>query len=322
VLAITIEPGALVGVRDVLDGERVQIERRLQLLELGGRRRVHSHPAEVTRTGRRPQRGEIRTLQGTFHPTSVAVDGTVHDHAAETRPPRLATMATVILVRHGRTTANTSGLLAGRTRGVALDDLGREQASAAGKRLRDVPLAALVTSPLERCRQTAKAIAAAQSPQPSTVIDRALNECDYGDWAGQPLKSLVKEKLWRVVQDHPSAAVFPGGESMRAMQDRAVTAVRMRDAELPPEATWAAVSHGDVIKSILADALGMHLDLFQRLHVDPASISIVSYHDSRPRVLAINSTAGDLGWLRPPKRKRRRTSDAAVGGGAGPGNAD
>jgi probable phosphomutase (TIGR03848 family) len=234
-------------------------------------------------------------------------------------------MATVILVRHGRTTANVSGVLAGRAAGVSLDDLGRTQATATGERLATVPLVAVVSSPLDRCKQTAAAIAGAQQGQPARVTDKGLTECDYGEWQGRALKTLAKEPLWKTVQTQPSAAVFPGGESMTAMQARAVAAVRRRDAALEeehgPGAVWVAVSHGDVIKSILADALGMHLDLFQRLHVDPASVSIVRYTATRPFVLASNTHAGDLAWLAPTKKRRARRAagdDAAVGGGAGP----
>ena len=235
-------------------------------------------------------------------------------------------MATVILVRHGRTTANTAGVLAGRARGVSLDDLGRTQAAAAGERLAAVPLTAVVSSPLERCKQTAAAIVAAQPSAPARLTDKGLTECDYGDWQGRELKTLAKEPLWKVVQTQPSAAVFPGGESMTAMQARAVAAVRRRDAALEaehgPGAVWVAVSHGDVIKSVLADALGMHLDLFQRLHVDPASVSIIRYTATRPFVLASNTHAGDLSWLVAPAKKAGRrkgaATDAAVGGGAGP----
>jgi probable phosphomutase (TIGR03848 family) len=228
-------------------------------------------------------------------------------------------MATVILLRHGRTTANTSGVLAGRTAGVGLDEVGRGQAAAAGRRLAGLRLDAVVTSPLERCRQTARHVVAAQAPAPETIVDRGLTECDYGDWTGRPLKTLGKEKLWRTVQVHPAAVAFPGGESMRGMQERMVAAVRRHDARLGPDAVWVAVSHGDLIKSALADALGLHLDLFQRIHVDPASMSVVRYDENRPTVLAVNTSAGDLDWLRPPaKGRRRRTADAPVGGGAGP----
>jgi probable phosphomutase (TIGR03848 family) len=235
-------------------------------------------------------------------------------------------MATVILVRHGRTTANASGTLAGRLPGVRLDDTGAAQADRTGDRLAAVPLAGVVTSPLERCKQTAKAIVKAHPGPPRLTTERGITECDYGDWAGRPIRELAKEKLWSLVQTQPSAAVFPNGEAMTAMQARAVAAVRRLDAafeaEHGPAAVWVAVSHGDVIKSVLADALGMHLDLFQRLHVDPASVSIVRYTASRPYVLASNTHSGDLSWLAPPPGKKRSrakdATDAVVGGGAGP----
>ncbi len=229
----------------------------------------------------------------------------------------------MILVRHGRTTANAAGTLAGRLKGVRLDDLGRTQAQATAERLGGVRLSAVVTSPLERCRETAAPIARLSGQK--AQVERGLVECDYGEWQGRPLKELAKERLWSTVQSHPSAASFPGGESMPAMMARAVEAVRRRDALVEAEhgagAVWVAVSHGDIIKSILADALGMHLDLFQRLAVDPASISVVRYTSARPYVLGMNTHAGELGWLTPPPRRRarRRTSeDAVVGGGAGP----
>ncbi|AWB91531.1 histidine phosphatase family protein [Aeromicrobium chenweiae] len=228
-------------------------------------------------------------------------------------------MATVILVRHGRTTANASGVLAGRTAGIRLDETGRTQAARTGERLAVVPVAGVVTSPLERCRQTARAILHHQADPPATVAERGITECDYGEWQGRKLSELAKEDLWKVVQGQPSAAVFPGGESLQAMQARSVAAIRRHDAafeaEHGPGAVWVAVSHGDIIKSILADALGMHLDLFQRINVNPASVSIVRYGAARPDVVATNTDAGDLSWLRaaPP------APDAQVGGGAGPG---
>ncbi len=238
-------------------------------------------------------------------------------------------MPTVILVRHGRSTANTAGVLAGRVPGVHLDETGVKQAVAVGERLAGVRLAAAVTSPLERCRETCKEITGRQATPLRASADKQLSECDYGEWQGRPLKDLAKEKLWRTVQGQPSAAAFPGGESMRAMQDRAVAAIRRHDARIAAEhgddAVWLAVSHGDVIKSILADALGTHLDLFQRIHVDPASVSVVRYTESRPFVLGTNTHGGDLAWLTPPKKATKRAArgratatDAMVGGGAGP----
>jgi probable phosphomutase (TIGR03848 family) len=226
-------------------------------------------------------------------------------------------MATVILVRHGRTTANATGLLAGRTPGVRLDEIGQNQATFTGSRLAAVPLAGVVSSPLERCRQTAQLILDQQTGSPTTPVEDDLTECDYGDWQGRTLTDLSEEKLWPVVQSQPSAVTFPNGESMATMQARSVAAIRRHDAafeaEHGPGAVWVAVSHGDIIKSILADAYGMHLDLFQRINVGPASVSIVRYGSSRPTVHATNTDAGDLSWL----AASAPAADAPVGGGAG-----
>lgn len=233
-------------------------------------------------------------------------------------------MATVLLVRHGLT-AMTGPVLAGHTPGVHLDERGRAQAEAMAARLVPVPLAAVVTSPLERCVETAQAVLGGRSLVSS--IEPRLAEVRYGDWTGKPLKDLAKQPMWRVVQAHPSAVVFPGaeGEALAGAQSRAVSAVREWDARIAasagPDAVWLACSHGDIIKAILADALGLHLDLFQRIVVDPCSVSVVRYTDTRPFVLRVNDTGGDVAALLPPKRRRRRkpAADAAVGGGAGPG---
>jgi probable phosphomutase (TIGR03848 family) len=230
-------------------------------------------------------------------------------------------VATVLLLRHGRTTANADGGLAGR-RPVELDETGRAQAAAVGERLNALPLAAVVTSPLIRCRQTLELAL----PDAKVVEEEGLIECGYGEWEGQPLKKLAKDPLWPVVQQHPSAAVFPGGEAMAAMAARAVEAVRRWDAQVTaehgPEAVWLACSHGDVIKAIVADALGVHLDLFQRIVADPASLTAISFTPTRPFLLRLNDTGGDLAGLVPPKRRRQRRarpadSDATVGGRAG-----
>ncbi len=234
-------------------------------------------------------------------------------------------MATVILARHGRTTANATGVLAGRSKGVHLDEQGVAQAKAAGERLAGLPLAAVVTSPLERCRETAKEINRLQAQPLKVATERGIIECDYGSWTGQELKTLAKEPMWRTVQAHPSAAVFPDGESMAEMSARAVQAIRRWDAAIEAEhgaeAVWVAVSHGDIIKAVLADALGIHLDSFQRLIADPASLSVIRYTPLRPFVVTTNSTAGDLAHLKPPakpkgrRRAKKLSSDAVVGGG-------
>ena len=236
----------------------------------------------------------------------------------------------MILVRHGRTSANADGVLAGRAHGVRLDDVGRGQAAAVAERLAVLPLARLVTSPLQRTVQTARAVAEAQATPVALVRDRGFVECGYGAWTGRSLKELAKEPLWRTVQTHPSAVTFPDGEAMADMMGRAVRAARRHDAEVTAEhgegAVWAVVSHGDVIKAVVADALGLHLDAFQRIVVAPASICVVRYTEQRPFVVQLNNTGGNLDGLRPPSRRGRRrsarrpasrhASDAPVGGGA------
>ncbi|GAA0584628.1 MSMEG_4193 family putative phosphomutase [Kribbella sandramycini] len=224
-------------------------------------------------------------------------------------------MPTVILVRHGRSSSNTSGTLAGRTPGVKLDETGVQQADAVAQRLAGLPLAAIVTSPLERCRQTAAAIAK-QHPGLRPATDRRLTECGYGDWTGQKIATLAKDPLWAVVQAHPSSVTFPNGESMRAMQQRGVDAIRAHNAALPDDAIWVAVSHGDVIKAIVADALGQHLDTFQRIVVDTASTTIITYTQTRPFLVRLNDTGSELASLipKPAAKGKKQSSDAVVGG--------
>lgn len=228
-------------------------------------------------------------------------------------------MPTLILVRHGRSTANTDGVLAGRTPGIALDERGAEQAAALPGRLAALPLAAAVRSPLQRCRETLEPLLAARPDLPLHVEDR-LNECDYGDWSGRKLAELGDDPLMTVVQQHPSAAAFPGGESMRAMQARAVEAVREWNARIEAEhgedALYVMCSHGDIIKSLVADALGLHLDLFQRVHADPCSVTAIRYTRLRPYLLRLGDT-GDLAGLAPREADAGPGQDAAVGGGAG-----
>ncbi|MFE2432676.1 histidine phosphatase family protein [Streptomyces sp. NPDC059373] len=231
-------------------------------------------------------------------------------------------MPTVILVRHGRSTANTDGVLAGWSPGVALDDSGRDQAGALAGRLAGVPLAAVVTSPLQRCRETVQPLLDIRPELPMYTDDR-IGECHYGDWTGRKLAELAGEPLWATVQRYPSGAVFPGegGESIRAMQARAVDAVRdwndRIEAEHGPDAVYALCSHGDIIKSVAADALGMHLDLFQRLAVDPCSVTAINYTPQRPFLLRLGDT-GDLSVLVPrEKPDAGAPGDAVVGGGTG-----
>jgi len=225
------------------------------------------------------------------------------------------------VVRHGLT-ASTGKALTGWLPGISLDSRGRQQAAALAASLADVPLAAMVSSPLERCQETAAIIGTWRTDQePAVQTDDRLGECRYGDWTGKSLRQLSHDPLWRVVQAHPSAVRFPGenGESMLAMQQRAVSAVRGWNARLGPDAVYLICSHGDVIKAILADALGMHLDMSQRIQVDPCSLSIIRYTTLRPFVLRMNDTSGDAAGLAGFGRKRSsvQETDAQIGGGAG-----
>ncbi|HEX4833886.1 MAG TPA: histidine phosphatase family protein [Trebonia sp.] len=229
-------------------------------------------------------------------------------------------MTTVLLVRHGLT-ASTGQVLTGWTPGIGLDDRGRAQAKALAERLAKVPLAAVVSSPLDRCQQTAAEIAATRGAE--LVTEPRIGECHYGDWTGKQLTELAKDPLWPVVQAHPSAVRFPGegGEAMLDMQHRAVSAIRDFNARLGPDATYVACSHGDVIKAIVADALGLHLDLCQRIAPDPCSLTVIRYTPLRPFLIRLNDVGGGVDDLLPrPKEEGKEAlseSDAAVGGGAG-----
>ena len=201
-----------------------------------------------------------------------------------------------------------------------------ESAKALAERLAPLPLDAIVTSPLDRCRQTAEAIAGARQQAGQTAeltVDDRVGECRYGDWTGKELKELAKDPLWPVVQAHPSAVRFPGpeGETMLGMQHRAVSAIRDWNAVLGGEATYVVCSHGDVIKAIVSDALGLHLDMCQRIQVDPCSLTVVRYTQLRPFLVRMNDTSGGVEDLLPRPKDESQAglgeSDAAVGGGAG-----
>lgn len=238
-------------------------------------------------------------------------------------------MGIALLLRHGRTTANTEGVLAGWTPGIHLDPTGVEQAARLGQRLAGTPVTAVVSSPLERCRETAQAVLE-HHPEVALQIDEAFGEARYGAWTGRPLKELATEPLWRDVQERPSTVTFPAhddypSESMTAMQERAVTALARWDQAVTeqhgPGAVWVAVSHGDVIKALLADALATELDRFQRIVVDPGSLSIVRAARRHPFVVRVNDTGSDALDLTGLTRAAQDDSrgDADIGGGAGTG---
>jgi probable phosphomutase (TIGR03848 family) len=194
---------------------------------------------------------------------------------------------TLLLIRHARNDW-VGDRLAGWTPNVHLNDKGRAQAEALAQRLADQPITAVYTSPLERAVETAQAIAALH--QLDVQIREGVGEVQYGEWTGKSLKELAKEDAWRVVQFYPSGARFPGGESMHEMQARAVAEVDAIVAAHPSE-TVVVVSHADVIKAALAHYMGLHLDLFQRLVVSPASLNVFTFTPMGPRLVCLNDTA-------------------------------
>ena len=221
---------------------------------------------------------------------------------------------TVILLRHGRSTSNTAHTLAGRSEGIDLDDKGLEQAQGVVERIGALPVKAIVRSPLLRCERTVAPLAAALGLEP--VVEERLSEVDYGQWTGRKIGELFKEPLWAVVQQQPSAAVFPDGEGLARVQARAVEAVREHDQRLAAEheadVLWVACTHGDVIKAVVADALGTHLDSFQRITADPASMSVIRYTSVRPFVMHVNHTGAAL--TAALLAKPEPSGDAVVGG--------
>ena len=240
-------------------------------------------------------------------------------------------MPTVLLVRHGHSSANGDGVLAGRLPGIHLTDRGREQAAQLAERFRDLSVVRVVSSPLERCLETAAPLAAAVGLE--VTVDADLQECAYGAWTGRALKDLAKEPLWRIVQDDPETARFPdddryAAESLQEMSDRVVAAVRRHDAEVSASsgesALWVAVTHGDLLKATLAEATGSGLAKFQRYTADPASVSVVRYGSRHTFLLAANDLAPDLSRFQPPPEAPATdpatdpaAGDAVVGGGAG-----
>jgi probable phosphomutase (TIGR03848 family) len=208
------------------------------------------------------------------------------------RAPKPPPPTLVLMVRHGQT-PTTGTTLPGRARGLHLSDKGLEQAEAAAARIGPLgdKVAAVYASPLERTRETAKPIGKALGLRVSSA--RGLLECDFGDWTGAELKALRKLPEWRTVQRRPSGFRFPGGESFLEMQAR-ISGTLAKLVDQHPGRTVVAVSHADPIKAAVADAMGTHLDLFQRIVVSPCSVTAVLYSVDGPVVLCVNSTGRDL----------------------------
>jgi probable phosphoglycerate mutase len=202
-------------------------------------------------------------------------------------------MSRIVLLRHAHSTANLKNILAGRTPGVALSAKGEKQAESLKTRLGATRFDVIAVSPIARCSQTISPWLSLHGKEREPLIDDGLSEVDYGDWSGKSLASLRRQKLWKVVQDHPSQMIFPNGESLLEMQARALSSF-YRIEKIKGRHSRLIVSHGDVIKAIVAHVLGMHLDQFQRLVIDPASITIIDTEDGVSRLVTFNDQNGSL----------------------------
>lgn len=221
-------------------------------------------------------------------------------------------MARIVLLRHAHSVANEKNLLAGRTPGISLSKTGKEQAKDLIARLGATNFDEVAISPLQRCRETIDPWLAADGAKSPVVIDESVSEVDYGSWSGKTLASLRRKSQWKVVQDFPSQMIFPEGESLLEMQGRALSGFYRLNA-VKGKGPRLLVSHGDVIKSIVAHCLGMHLDQFQRLVIEPASLTIIDTDSGVSRLVRFNDAKGFLS-------SERSTNQSALGGSTGNSN--
>ena len=224
-------------------------------------------------------------------------------------------MTRILLIRHAHSVANQRGILAGRSDGVVLTEQGVSQSEELAKRLAGSKISKVHSSPLERCHLTIAPLLKSipSNDRPKVVVSQDLSEVDYGKWTGKKLSSLYREKLWKVVQNRPSAMYFPAGEGLAHVQVRAMRAVHAAAAE---GGLQVLVSHGDVIKSIVAAVLGTHLDNFQKIVIDPASITVLDFDGTDFRVLTLNNTASPIAEFAKMSNKKRPVK-ALLGGGSG-----
>jgi probable phosphomutase (TIGR03848 family) len=218
-------------------------------------------------------------------------------------------MARIVLLRHAHSVANEKNLLAGRTAGIALSKTGKEQAKDLIARLGNIQFDEVAISPLQRCRETIDPWLDTTGAKSRIVVDDSISEVDYGNWSGKTLASLRRKAQWKVVQDFPSQMTFPEGESLLEMQGRALSGFYRLNA-VKGKGPRLLVSHGDVIKSIVAHCLGMHLDQFQRLVIEPASLTIIDTDSGSSRLVRFNDAKGFLS-------SEKSTNQSALGGSTG-----
>jgi probable phosphoglycerate mutase len=218
----------------------------------------------------------------------------------------------VVLVRHAHSQANAAGILSGRRPNIALSEKGRTQAQELAIRLGELKVKELRVSPLQRCIETIDPWVSTKS-RIRRIEDHGITEVDYGKWSGRTLRSLSREKLWKIVQENPSRVFFPDGEGMANMQARAIESMHLALSSTDTGAV-VMVSHGDVIKALVAANLGMRLDDFQRIIIDPASVTVFDFSSKTPRLLLLNDSHSNIGDLGITSTKKR----LLVGGGSGP----
>ena len=218
-------------------------------------------------------------------------------------------MARIVLLRHAHSIANEKNLLAGRTAGITLSKTGEEQAKDLIARLGAIQFDEVAISPLQRCRETIDPWLTSTGAKSQIVVDDSISEVDYGSWSGKTLSSLRRKAQWKVVQDFPSQMTFPEGESLLEVQGRALSGFYRLNA-VKGKGPRLLVSHGDVIKSIVAHCLGMHLDQFQRLVIEPASLTIIDTDSGTSRLVRFNDAKGFLS-------SEKSTNQSAIGGSTG-----
>jgi probable phosphomutase (TIGR03848 family) len=218
-------------------------------------------------------------------------------------------MARIVLLRHAHSVANEKNLLAGRTAGISLSKTGKEQAKDLIARLGNIQFDEVAISPLQRCRETIDPWLDTTGAKSRLVVDDSISEVDYGNWSGKTLASLRRKAQWKVVQEFPSQMTFPEGESLLEMQGRALSGFYRLNA-VKGKGPRLLVSHGDVIKSIVAHCLGMHLDQFQRLVIEPASLTIIDTDSGTSRLVRFNDAKGFLS-------SQKSTNQSALGGSTG-----
>ena len=221
-------------------------------------------------------------------------------------------MARIVLLRHAHSVANEKNLLAGRTAGISLSKTGKEQAKDLISRLGTIQFDEVAISPLQRCRETIDPWLTSTGAKSRIVVDESVSEVDYGSWSGKTLSSLRRKAQWEIVQDFPSQMTFPEGESLLEMQGRALSGFYRLNA-VKGKGPRLLVSHGDVIKSIVAHCLGMHLDQFQRLVIEPASLTIIDTDSGTSRLVRFNDAKGFLS-------SEKSTNQSALGGSTGNSN--